>query len=394
MRHEAGLEMTRPPSDATGLIRAGHAPAKLVRTVGPPIQKGSTVLLECAAALYDTDQVTYGRAGLGTQETLASALAELEGAAAVRLFPSGLAALTGAMLAVLKAGDDILVTDAIYKPTRRFCDHVLTRFGVGVRYYAPRTQAQALLAMAGPSTRLIVMESPGSLTFEIQDAPTIARLARSRGVLTLMDNTWAAGLFFKPLAQGVDISVQALTKYVAGHADIFMGSAATTDPALAGALDHAIWDFGWAVSPEEAYQVLRGLRTLPTRMARHQASGVAVAAWLSNQPQVVEVLHPALPDSRDHALWKRDFTGAGGLFSVVLEPCPKAAVHAFLDALQLFGLGFSWGGFESLALQADPQFDVRASRPSFAGPVVRLNIGLEDPEDLIEDLRRGFAALG
>jgi cystathionine beta-lyase len=385
--------MTRPPSDTTGLIRAGHAPAKLVRTVGPPIQKGSTVLLESAAALYDTDQVTYGRAGLGTQETLASALAELEGAAAVRLFPSGLAALTGAMLAVLKAGDDILITDAIYKPTRRFCDHVLTRFGVGVRYYAPRTQAQALLSTAGPSTRLIVMESPGSLTFEIQDAPAMARLARSKGVLTLMDNTWAAGLFFKPLAQGVDISVQALTKYVAGHADIFMGSAATTDPALAGALDHAIWDFGWAVSPEEAYQVLRGLRTLPTRMARHQASGVAVATWLSNQPQVAEVLHPALLGSPDHALWKRDFTGAGGLFSVVLKPCPKTAVHAFLDALQLFGLGFSWGGFESLALQADPQFDVRASRPSFAGPVVRLNIGLEDPEDLIEDLQRGFAAL-
>ena len=386
--------MTRPPSDATRLIRAGHAPAKLVRTVGPPIQKGSTVLLESAAALYDIDQVTYGRAGLGTQETLASALAELEGAAAVGCSPRGWPLSPAPCWPCSKAGDDILVTDAIYKPTRRFCDRVLTRFGVGVRYYAPRTQAQALLAMAGPATRLIVLESPGSLTFEMQDAPAIARLARSRGVLTLMDNTWAAGLYFKPLAHGVDISVQALTKYVAGHADVFMGSAATTDPALAGALDHAIWDFGWAVSPEDAYQVLRGLRTLPTRMARHQASGLAVAAWLSNQPQVAEVFHPALPGSPDHALWKRDFTGAGGLFSVVLQPCPKAAVHAFLDALKLFGLGFSWGGFESLALHGDPQFDVRASRPSFAGPVVRLNIGLEDPEDLIEDLRRGFAALG
>jgi cysteine-S-conjugate beta-lyase len=385
--------MNRTPNDATRLIRAGHAPAKLARTVGPPIQKGSTVLLPDAAALYDTGQVTYGRAGLGTQEILASALAELEGAAAVRLFPSGLAALTGAMLAVLEAGDDILVTDAIYKPTRRFCDNVLRRFGVGVRYYAPRTEAAALLAMAGPATRLIVMESPGSLTFELQDAPAIARLARSRGVLTLMDNTWAAGLFFKPLARGVDISVQALTKYVAGHADIFMGSAATADPALSDALDHAIWDFGWAVSPEEAYQVLRGLRTLPTRMARHEASGLAVARWLRDQPQVAQVLHPALPGSPDHALWKRDFTGAGGIFSIVLAPCPKAAAHAFLDALELFGLGFSWGGFESLALDADPQFDVRASRPSFAGPVVRLNIGLEDPDDLIEDLRRAFRAL-
>jgi len=385
--------MTRPPNDATGLIRAGRAPARLARTVGPPIQKGTTVLLPDAASLYATDQPTYGRGGLATQETLASALAELESAAAVRLFPSGLAALAGAMLAVLKAGDDILVTEAIYKPTRRFCDNVLARFGVHVRYYAPRTAAQALLAMAGPSTRLIVMESPGSLTFEIQDTPAIAALARSSGVLTLMDNTWAAGLYFKPLTKGVDISIQALTKYVAGHADIFMGSAATTDPRLSDALDHAIWDFGWAVSPEEAYQVLRGLRTLPTRMARHQASGLAVATWLSNQPQVAEVLHPALPASRDHALWKRDFTGAGGLFSVVLRACPTAAVHAFLDALELFGLGFSWGGFESLALDADPQFDVRETPPSFAGPVVRLNIGLEDPEDLVDDLRRALRVL-
>jgi cystathionine beta-lyase len=385
--------MTRPPNDATRLIRAGHAPARLARTVGPPIQKGSTVLLSDAASLYDAGQPTYGRGGLATQETLASALIELECAAAVRLFPSGLAALTGAMLAVLKAGDDILVTDAIYKPTRRFCDNVLTRFGVGVRYYAPRTSPEALVAMAGPATRLIVMESPGSLTFEIQDAPAIARLARARGVLTLMDNTWAAALYFKPLTHGIDISVQALTKYVAGHADIFMGSAATVDPNLADALDHAIWDFGWAVSPDDAYQVLRGLRTLPTRMGRHQASGLAVAAWLSDQPRVADVLHPALPGSPDHALWKHDFTGAGGLFSMVLEPCPKAAVHAFLDALELFGLGFSWGGFESLALDADPQFGVRADPPAFAGPVVRLNIGLEDPADLIEDLRRAFRAL-
>jgi cystathionine beta-lyase len=361
--------------------------------VGPPIQKGSTVLLRDAASLYDTGQATYGRGGLGTQEALMSALAELEGAAAVRLFPSGLAAMTGAMLALLKAGDEVLVTDAAYKPTRRFCDHVLTRFGVAVRTYAPRATAADLAAMASPATRLIVMESPGSLTFEVQDAPAIAAMAAARGILTLMDNTWAAGLLFKPLAHGVDISVQALTKYVGGHSDVFMGAAAARAPALADALDHAIWDFGWAVAPEDAYQMLRGLRTLATRMARHQQSGLAVAAWLAEQANVAQVLYPALPASPDHGLWRRDFTGAAGLFSIVLTPCPTAAVHAFLDRLELFGLGFSWGGFESLALHADPQFAVRSDAPRLPGPLVRLNIGLEDPGDLIEDLRQAMEAL-
>ncbi len=385
--------MSTPPRDATRLIHAGQAPVALPRTVGPPIVKGSTVLLPDAASLYDTTRPTYGRGGLTTQEALMSALADLEGAAEVRLFPSGLAAMTGAMLAVLKVGDEVLVTEAAYKPTRRFCDHVLHRFGVGVRYYPPRTAPEALVAMAGPATRLIVMESPGSLTMELQDAPAIAHLARARGILTLMDNTWAAGLYFKPLAHGLDISVQALTKYVGGHADVFMGGAAANNPALCKALDQAIWDFGWAVAPEDAYQMLRGLRTLSTRMTRHQESGLAVATWLADQPAVAEVLHPALPASPDHALWRRDYTGAAGLFSVVLKPCSTRAVHAFLNALQVFGLGFSWGGFESLALNADPQFDVRAGGSPFGGAVVRLNIGLEDPGDLIDDLRRGFDAL-
>lgn len=380
-------------AEATRVIRSGRPSDPFSRTVGPPIEKGSTVLMADAASLYDERQVTYGRGGLATHDALTAALAELESAAVARLFPSGLAAMTGAMLAVLKAGDEVLVTDAVYKPTRRFCDRVLTRFGVGVRYYAPRTPPDTLMAMAGPATRLIVLESPGSLTLEMQDVPAIARLARARGLLTLMDNTWAAGLYFKPLAHGVDLSVQALTKYAAGHSDVFMGCASARDPGLAKALDHAIWDFGWAVSPDDAYQVLRGLRTLPTRMARHQASGLAVAAWLRGQPQIHEVLHPALPCSPDHDLWRRDYAGAAGLFAAVFKPRSVRAVHAFLDALTLFGLGFSWGGFESLALDCDPQFAVRAERPAFAGPVVRLNIGLEDPQDLIADLRRGLEAM-
>jgi len=383
-----------PISEATRLVRSGHAPAAMVRTVGPPVQRGSTVLIGKAAALYDESRPTYGRGGLATQEVLIDALAELEGARAVRLFPSGLAALTGAMLAVLKTGDEVIVTDAVYKPTRRFCDRVLRRLGIAVRYCAAQASASEVMALTGPATRLIVLESPASLTFDMQDAPAIAALAREAGILTLLDNTWAAGLYFKPLAHGVDISVQALTKYVGGHADVFMGAAAVADPTLEQALDHAILDFGWAVSPDDAYQMLRGLRTLPTRMARHDASGRQVAVWLRDQPEVAEVLHPALAGAPGHDLWRRDYTGAAGLFSVVLQPRPRRTVEAFLDSLSLFGLGFSWGGFESLALLGDPQLSVRDTPPALAGPIVRLNIGLEDPADLIADLRRGLDVLG
>jgi cystathionine beta-lyase len=374
---------------ATRVIHAGRTAG---RTVGPAIEKGSTVILPDAASLYDEQQVTYGRAGLSVQEALAGALAELEGAETVRLYPTGLAAVTGAMLAVLKAGDEVLVSDGVYKPTRRFCERTLKRFGVTTRYHDPNLSPAALMAEVGPATRLIVLESPASLSFELQDAPGVARLARERGVLTMMDNTWAAGFWFKPLAHGIDISVQALTKYVGGHSDVFMGSAATADAQIAAALDRATWDIGWSVSAEDAYQVLRGLRTLPVRLARHQESGLAVARWLKDRPEVTDVLYPALPGARGHELWKRDYAGAAGLFSIVLRPAPLAAVHALLDALQVFRLGFSWGGFESLALNCDPQFDVRRFPPNLSGPSVRLSIGLEDPQDLIADLERGLAA--
>jgi cystathionine beta-lyase len=387
-------DVSKAGKDETRLIRAGALTGKMAKTVGPPIQKGSTVLMPDAASLYDTSETTYGRGGLAAQNALMTALAELEGARSVKLFPSGLAAITGALSAVLKAGDDILVVDTAYRPTRRFCDNVLKRFGVAVRYYPARTTPDDLIAMATAATRLILIESPGSLTFEMQDVAAITGLAKARGILTLMDNTWGAGLYFKPIAHGVDLSIQALTKYVGGHSDVFMGSVATADPVLCQAMDHAIWDFGWAVAAEDAYQMLRGLRTLPTRMARHGASSLTVARWLSQQPEVAQVLHPALPGAPDHALWARDYTGTAGLFAVVLKPRPEKAVHALLDSLRFFGLGFSWGGFESLALDCDHQFAVRTFKPRFAGPVLRLNIGLEDPGDLIEDLRRGLDALG
>jgi len=373
------------------LLHAGRAPDKLLATVGPPVQRGSTILLPNAAALYDEAGITYGRAGLASHDALIQALAVLENAAAVRLFPSGLAALAAALLAVLKTGDEVLLTDAVYKPTRRFCDRVLRRFGVSARYYPPGADAEEILALSGERTRLIVLESPGSLTFEVQDVPAIAAWARARGVLTLMDNTWAAGLYFKPLDHGVDLSIQALTKYVGGHSDVFMGSVGAVRPDLVTALDTAVMDFGWAVSGDDAYQMLRGLRTLPTRMARHQDSGFKIAAWLATHARVVRVIHPAVAGSPGHELWRRDFTGAAGLFAFVLDGGGAAEVAQFLDALRLFGLGFSWGGFESLALNCDPQFAVRVAPPRFEGPLIRLSVGLEDPDDLIDDLNQALS---
>ena len=363
----------------------------MARTVGPPIQKGSTVLLPNAASLYDdAHYLTYGRQGLAAQAALQDALAELEHAEGVQLYPSGVAALSGALLAVLKAGDEILVTDAAYKPTRRFCDHMLKRFGVKASYFDPCVAPETLVGEASAATRLILMESPGSLSFEVQDMARVAELAKGRGILTVADNTWGAGYLYKPLDHGVDIALQALTKYVGGHSDVFMGSAAAADPKLARALYDGVLHMGWAVPGEDAYQMLRGLRTMPTRLARHGQSGLAVAAWLAEHPMVAEVRHPALPGAQGHELWKRDYIGACGLFGFILQPGPQAAVDAFLDELSLFGLGFSWGGFESLAIACDHQLTSRRILRSYSGPLIRLHIGLEDPADLIADLARGL----
>jgi cystathionine beta-lyase len=380
-------------SDETRLIHAGKSVEPLAKTVGPPIQKGSTVLLPNAAALYDdVHHTTYGRAGLSAQAALRDALASLEGAVGVSLYPSGIAAISGTMLALLKAGDEVLIVDNVYKPVRRFADHVLRRFGVTVSYFDPATPPETLVNTAGDAVRMIFMESPGSLSFEMQDVPRIADLARARGVLTAMDNTWGAGLLFRPLDHGVDVSIQALTKYVGGHSDCFMGSAAARDPQLVRRLADGVHHMGWAVSGEDAYVMLRGLRTLPLRLEKQGASGLSVAAWLRDQPEVAAIYHPALEGHPDHQLWARDFKGACGLFAFALQPAPKAAVDAFLDALKLFGLGFSWGGFESLAIWCDPQLSVRQARKDYGGPLIRLHVGLEDQADLIADLRGGLDA--
>jgi cystathionine beta-lyase len=378
--------------DKTRLIRAGATPAKLAKTVGPPVQRGSTVLLPNAEALYDHDQITYGREGLAAHDALQDALATMEHAVGVTLYPSGLAAVSGALLAILKSGDELLITDNIYAPTRRFCDHVLRRFGVRVSYFDPRQPPEALVEEASAAVRLILMESPGSLTLEMQDVGRVADLARRRGILTACDNTWGAGLLYKPLQHGVDLSIQALTKYVGGHSDVFMGSVAARDPALVRALRDGVIHVGWAVAPDDAYLMLRGLRTLAARLERQGQGALRVADWLGGQPQVAALYYPALPGAPDHELWKRDFTGAASLFTFALQPSPKDAVNAFLDALRLFGLGFSWGGFESLAISCDSQLHSRRFQRDYGGPLVRLHVGLEDPDDLIEDLARALQA--
>jgi cystathionine beta-lyase len=376
--------------EQTRLIHEGRTPQSLARTVGPPVQRGSTVLLPNARSLYDGSALAYGRTGLAAQLALCEALAALEGAERVALYPSGLAAMSGALLALLKAGDEVLAVDSAYRPTRRFCETVLARFGVVTNWYDPADGAEALAARFTDRTRTVILESPGSLSFEIQDVPAIAAACRARGVITLIDNTWGAGLLFKPLAHGVDVSVQSLTKYVCGHADVFMGSAATLDPELGKALEEGVHDVGWAVSPDDAYQALRGLRTLATRLRAHEAAGLEVARWLARQPQVARVLHPALDGAPGHDLWKRDFSGVNGLFAFELTPGPLRAAEAMLDALEVFGLGFSWGGFESLAIHCDPQLSNRRFKPKAAGPLMRVHIGLEAPADLIADLARGL----
>ena len=378
--------------DATRIIRSGAEPKPLVRTVNPPIQRASTVILPDAASLYDPDQVSYGRAGLSVRNALMDAIAEMEGAVGARLFPSGLAAMTGTMLALLKAGDEILVCEHVYRPTRLFCERVMRRFGVNVVYYRQDLSAPEIVSLLTRNTRMIVLESPGSLTFEMQDIPAIAAHARECGVLTLIDNTWGAGLLFKPIEHGVDLSAQALTKYVGGHSDVFMGSVAVRNKALLARIDAAMHDVGWSVSPEDAYLMLRGLRTLAVRLDRHGKSGIQVAEWLRKRPEVAEVIHPALPGARGHDLWKRDFKGACGLFGFIFKPASDAAVLAFLDALTLFGLGFSWGGHESLAINCDPQKRRGAAIGDYAGPLMRLHVGLEAPEDLIADLAQALDA--
>ena len=384
----------RPPRQKqdTRLAHAGREPKRFYGFVNPPIYRGSTILFPTAAALEAKDQeFTYGRLGTPTVRALEEAIAELEGGHATLLAPSGLSAIATTLLALLSVGDHVLVSDSVYRPTRRFCDHVLKRLGVETTYYDP-VVGVGIKDLIRSKTKVVFTESPGSQTFEVQDIPAIADAAHAAGAVVVLDNTWATPLYFKSFAHGADVSIQAATKYIVGHADAMLGAiTATKDiwPKIAGTHD----DLGVCAGPEDVYLGLRGLRSLGVRLARHQGSGLALGDWLKGRPEVAHVIHPALHTDSGHAIWKRDFTGASGLFAIVLKPASKEAVAAMLDGLELFGIGYSWGGFESLIIPFDPSSYRTATLWKAEGPALRLHVGLEDVDDLKADLEAGFARL-
>jgi cysteine-S-conjugate beta-lyase len=357
----------------------------------PPF-RGSTVLYPDVATLKSRAQrFTYGTRGTPTVEALATAWSDLAGAAGTVLAPSGLAAVIVALMTALKAGDHLLMTDSVYEPSRAFADKALRRFGIETSYYDP-TIGAGIDSLMRPNTKAVLTESPGSQTLEVQDVPAIAEVAHARGACVILDNTWATPLFFSPHAHGVDLAVEAGTKYLSGHADLLIGLVSANEQWFER-LHRTIHLMAIPPGAEDVFLALRGLRTMELRLGEAERQALALAQWLSDRPEVLRVIHPALPDHPGHALWKRDFSGSSGLFSIVLKPVSEAAVAAFLDALELFGLGYSWGGYESLAVPFDCTLYRTATRFAPGGPTVRFSIGLEDIEDLKEDLERGFARL-
>jgi cystathionine beta-lyase len=381
--------------DDTRLVHGGRRRDWRGRLVNPPVHRGSTILFdsvaEMRAAAPKFGEHYYGLHGTPTHWALAEALTELEpGAGGTMLYSSGLAAVTAALLSALKAGDELLMVDSVYGPTRRFCDGFLARYGIATLYYDPLI-GEGISERIGERTRAIFLESPGSGTLEVQDVPAICRVAKERGVVTLLDNTWATPLFFPALSQGVDLTILAGTKYVGGHADLMLGSVTAT-PEWYPRLERTSWDLGHSLSADDAWLGARGLRTMGVRLRRHQESALRVARWLAERPEVSRVLHPALPECPGHECWMRDFKGSSGLFSFVLNGGGDAARVRLIEALSLFGIGYSWGGYESLVVPVDPERLRTATRWQAEGPVVRLNIGLEDSDDLIADLAGAFDA--
>ncbi len=382
-----------PLSDRTRLIAQATWRGAGRRPVNPAIERASTMLSDAVGDMRDESLgPLYGIEGTASQTALRQAIADLEGAGHTWLAPSGLAAVTLPLLALTRPGDEVLTTDAVYGPVRRLLTRHLAARGVTARFHAAQAPSEAVAAMMSDRTRVVLIESPASLTFEMLDVPALAQAARARGVVTVMDNTWAAGLAFKPLAHGVDVSVQALTKYAGGHSDLMLGAVCANDPKLARAIAETYEDLGLCVSPDDAWLALRGLRTLPLRYAEQARSAVSVATWLARRPEATRILHPALPGDPGHDLWTRDYAGAASLFGLVMRGGDESAAHAFLNALGLFGLGYSWGGFESLITCETPQMAFRRTPPSLEGPLLRLHVGLEDPNDLIADLERGLSA--
>jgi cysteine-S-conjugate beta-lyase len=393
--------MTSPSDDApsrqikveTTLVTAGRDTKAQKGFVNPPVVHGSTVLYPTAEDLHaHRGEFQYGRRGTPTTKALQEALMALEGpqCAGVGIAPSGLAAITTTLLSVMKAGDHLLVSDSAYRPTRNFCDGLLAGYGVETSYFDPLIGA-GVAALFKPNTKAILVEAPGSQSFEMSDIPAIAAVAHARGALVIDDNTWATPLFRRSLEQGVDISMQAATKYIGGHSDIMFGTISANARAWP-LISEGIRMLGICAGPDDVFLALRGLRTLAVRLAQHYKSGLEMARWLAARPEVIAVLHPALETDPGHAIWKRDFTGASGLFSIVLKPAPQNAVDALLDAVKLFGMGYSWGGFESLMIPFDCADYRTATKWAPGGPTLRLHIGLENVEDLKADLARGFEA--
>jgi len=380
----------------TRIVHAGSNPRANHGVVSPPVYHASTIVSPTLAEYhargpkrFEHGVYTYGRHGTPTHSALEEAVATLEGGDRAVVLGSGVAAINAAILAFVKAGDHVLIVDSVYGPVRRFCDHFLKRFGVHVTYYDPGL-GKGVAGLMRDTTRVVYTESPGSQTFEVQDIPAIAEVSHARGAVVILDNTWSAGVYFKAFAYGVDVSVQSATKYIGGHSDLMMGSIVTTT-ALWPKLRQSVADLGAPSGPDDAYLALRGLRSIKVRLARHQETGILLARWLQSRPEGARVIHPALPGDPGHALWMRDFTGASGLFAFVLKPVGEVALAAMLDGLELYGMGASWGGFESLILPAEP---VRtAVKWQAEGPLLRVHAGLEDPDDLIADLERGFARL-
>jgi cysteine-S-conjugate beta-lyase len=386
----------RKQSPATDVAHLGRDPKQHIGAVNTPVYRATTILFDSVAKLEAAERgehpgITYGLHGLPTVRDLQSAYAALEGGHAALAVPSGLAAITLALLAATQAGDHVLVTDAVYGPTRRFCEQQLKRFGIEVSYYDPLVGA-GIEREFRPNTRAVFTESPDSLTFEVQDLPAIAEVAHAKGALVLLDNTWATPLGFPAFARGVDISLHAGTKYLGGHSDVLVGII-TGNEAAFPRLQRLWTDMGVALSSDDAFLALRGLRTLAVRLERHTQSALTIAHWLRERPEVAEAIFPALPGSRGHELWQRDFTGACGLFGVILKPVVKARIDAMLDGLRLFKMGWSWGGFESLIIPANVARAKRTLRWDAGGPYLRLHVGLEDAQDLIADLADGLGRL-
>lgn len=377
---------------ATDVVHGGRDPKAQHGFVNPPVYRGSTVLFPTVEELFARRQpYTYGRRSTPTVKALEEAIAEIEGGAVTTLTASGYQAVTTAILAFAESGDHILMVDSVYQPTRAFCDVMLKKLGVETEYYDPLIGG-AIAALVRPNTRLIFTESPGSQTLEMQDIPAIAKVAREKSLWLLMDNTWASPLYFKPFLHGVDVSIQAATKYIVGHADAMLG-AITANERAAKFVDRAKETLGTCPGSEETYLGLRGLRTLDVRLERHQKSALDMAMWLAARPEVARVLYPALPDDPGHALWRRDFLGATGLFSLVLKTKDAKAVAAMLDGLELFGMGYSWGGYESLVIPFNPSSYRTATRWTDEGQALRFHIGLDDVRDLKADLEAGFKRL-